>query len=117
MPWKIDARVPVRLGALAEAEPGDALLIEGETEPGPYPMAHFTAASAAGVPGCACCAPRSSAAFALNTLFQARATGRIPFFRRVLAVTASPEGDMEVWAAVRSDPLISGRFVLYEGMS
>ena len=110
MAW-IDARVPVRFGAVGDAVAGDALLLEGDAvAPPEFAAARFVAASAEHAPGCACCVARSAAAVALNKLFQARARGTVPFFRRVLAVTASAEGEMEVWAAVRGDPLVSGRF-------
>lgn len=115
MPWSIDARVPVRLGALTDAGEGDALLIEGNVDAAGWPATRFEAVSPGHGPECACCAPRSSAALALNTLFQARARGDLPFFRRVIAVTASPEGDMAVWTALRSDPLIVGRYRLEDG--
>src|SRR4051794_36122212 len=113
MTWTVDARVPVRLGSFAEAEEGDALLVEGGRAPVAIGAA-FEVNGPGHAPGCSCCAPRSSAALALNGLFQARAWGEVPFFRRVLAVTRSPEGDLAVWAAVRSDPLAAGRFRLEE---
>ena len=112
MPWTLDARVPVRLGALSDAADGDALLIEGDLAGSDRPLARFDTAAPAHAVGCACCVPRSSAAMALNQLFQARAKGEAPFFRRVLAVTATPEGDMAVWSALRADPLVLGRFRL-----
>jgi hypothetical protein len=38
----------------------------------------------------------------------------LPFFRRVVAVTRSAEGDMAVWTALRGDPLTAGRFRLVD---
>lgn len=72
----------------------------------PVPGAH--------VPGCACCVARGPAAVALDRLFQRRARGEVGFFRRVVVVTATAEGDMEVWSALRNDPLASARFRLVE---
>ena len=110
MSW-IDARVPVRFGALGDATEGDALLLEGEmVAPPGFPSAHFVRTASEHPAGCACCLPRSAASLALNELFQARARGAVPFFRRVLAVTPSAEGEMELWAAVQGDPIVSGRF-------
>jgi hypothetical protein len=114
MTWNVDARVPVRLGSFADAEEGDALLVEGGGAPAATGTA-FEVNAPGHAPGCSCCAPRSSAALALNGLFQARAKAEVPFCRRVLAVTRTPEGDLAVWAAVRSDPLAAGRFRLEEG--
>lgn len=112
MAWTIDARVPVRLGAAADAAEGDAVLLEGSLAAGAHPAERFEPAFSGHVPGCACCTPRSGAARALDRLFQRRARGEVPFFRSVLAVTATPEGDLEVWSALRDDPLASARFRL-----
>ena len=110
MPWTVDARVPVRLGAWADAQAGDAVLAEADgPAPDGVPVARFDAAGEHAA-GCACCVPRTAAALALDRLFQARARGEVPFFRRVLAVTATPEGDLAVWSALRLDPLTSGRY-------
>lgn len=111
MTWTVDARIPVRLGALTDAADGDALLLEGDgAAPSGLPAAHFSLSVAAHPPGCACCAERSPAAMALDRLFQARAKGEIPFFRRVLAVTGSVEAETALWAALRCDQLASARF-------
>ncbi|HYZ64721.1 MAG TPA: hypothetical protein VE650_19880 [Acetobacteraceae bacterium] len=111
MALMLDARVPVRLGTWGDVVPGDAVLVEGGA-PGRdgLPMVRFELAGSEHPAGCACCLPRSPAALALNHLFQARARGEVAFFRRVVAVTVSPEGGMAVSAAVREDPLTSGRF-------
>lgn len=115
MPWTVDARIPVRLGAFRDAAEGDALLIEGDAQIAGMPLARFDLASSGHAANCQCCTPRSPAALALNQLFQARAKGELPHFRRVVAVTRTPEGDMAVFAALRSDPLVSGRFRLEPG--
>lgn len=111
MAWKIDGRVPVRFGALSEAGEGDAVLIEGDAAaPAGAASARFALGPSEHAPDCACCAPRGPASLALNQLFQARARGEVPFFRRVLAVTESADAEMAIWAALRADPLVSGRF-------
>jgi hypothetical protein len=112
MAWSIDARVPVVLGQLADADADDALLIEGEDSGPGRAAARFDVAVAVHAPECACCAPRTGAALALNRLFQARAKGEVPFFRRVVVVTRTAEGDMEVWSALRADQLTAARFRL-----
>ena len=98
--------------SLDAAGEGDALLVEGDARVDFWPLPTAVRRSPAHAAGCACCVPRSPAALALDRLFQARAKGEVPFFRRVLAVTSTPEGDMAVWAALRTDPLVSGRFRL-----
>jgi hypothetical protein len=85
--------------------------VEGLAEAGGTAIERFEL-SPGHAPGCACCQPRSAAASGLDRLFQRRARGEIPFFRRVLAVTATAEGEMAVWTAIRSDPLVSARFRL-----
>jgi len=112
MPWSVDARVPVLIGRLEDAEGDDALLIEGSQRVQRPAVAHFEVAERQHAPGCACCAPLSPVAFALRALFQARAKGDVPFFRRVVAVTRTEEGDVAVWSAIRNDPLTAGRFRL-----
>lgn len=113
MTWSVDARVPVLLASLSDIGEGDAALIEGAAGSGgdregfvPMPGAHAA--------GCACCVARGPAAVALDRLFQRRARGEIGFFRRVVVVTATVEGDMEVWSALRNDPVASARFRLVE---
>ncbi len=113
MTWSVDARVPVVLAGFSEIGEGDAALVEGEPRQVgdregfvPVPGAH--------APGCACCVARGPAAVALDRLFQRRARGEIGFFRRVVAVTATAEGDMEVWSALRNDPVASARFRLVD---
>ena len=111
MPWSIDARVGVRLGTAAAAREGDALLVEGQLAATGAAVERFEVAVGHAA-GCACCLPRSAAAAALDRLFQARARGAVPFFRQVLAVTATEAGDMAVFEALRTDPLVSARFRL-----
>jgi hypothetical protein len=112
MPWSLDARIPVYLGPATPADDGVALLIEGTLAHTDHPAESFTPEPTGHAPGCACCVARGPAAIALDRLFQRRARGEVPFFRRVIAVTASPEGDLAVWSALRDDPLASARFRL-----
>jgi hypothetical protein len=116
MAWNLDARIPVRFGPLDQAGGDDALIVEGGPAPRTGAAAVAFELDGGGHPaGCACCVARSPAAQALYALFQARAKGEVPFFRRVLAVTRTPEGDLAVWSAVRNDPLAAGRFRLEDG--
>ncbi len=110
MPWTLDARISVFLGSIADLKDDDAALIEGEAMPDGVPAERFEPGPHAA--GCACCVSRSPAAIALDRLFQRRARGQVGFFRRVVAVTATAEGDMAVWAAVRDDPVASARYKL-----
>lgn len=114
MPWSLDARIPVRLGSLDALAEGDAVLMESAPPPPGYPAERFTAEIGGHVAGCACCVARGPAAVALDRLFQRRARGEVGFFRRVLAVTKGPNGDIAVWSALRHDPIASARFRLDE---
>jgi len=108
MPLFVDARVPVRFGSVSETDAGSALLIEGDAPaPDGVAVARFTVEAPAGPhpPGCPCCTARSPAAVALAALFLARARGEVVFFRTVVAVCPTPEGQAAVRAAVESDPL------------
>ena len=113
MNWSVDARVPVLVNGIAGAE--DVVLAEAghDLPPGVQPAAWFEP-SRDHQPGCVCCVVRSPSAMALAGLFAARARGTIPFFRRVVALPATPLGEAEVRAAL-ADPLVSGRFRLVEG--
>ena len=108
-----DPRIPVRLGPLADAAPGVALLIEGEAQvPAGHPLARFTPSPTPFHPiGCACCTRRNAAAEALARLFLARARGG-SWFAEVQAVTATEAGAAAVRAALAEDRLIAGRFRL-----
>ncbi len=110
MTWSIDARIPVWLGSLGELGVGDAVLVQGAGEVGAGAVERFEPGAHAAA--CGCCAGRSPAAQALDRLFQRRARGEVGFFRRVLAVTSSEAGDLEVWSALRSDAVASARFRL-----
>lgn len=105
----IDARVPVIFGAIADARPDDALVIEGDAEApeGRVVVRLMAEATPAHIAGCVCCVPRSAAGSALAGLFLARARGDVTFFRRVLAVTAHPNLIIE---AIENDMLASGWF-------
>lgn len=87
---RIDARVPVRFGS--SLQPGEARLTLGVTS-------HE--------PGCTCCLPRSAAGLALAALFQARATGAVPWFTGIVAVDADRAA---VEAALQTDPIAVARF-------
>ncbi len=108
-----DPRIPVRLGPLADAAPGVALLIEGDIPvPAGHPLARFTLSPTPFHPiGCACCTRRNAAAEALARLFLARARGG-SWFAEVQAVTATEAGAAAVRAALAEDRLIAGRFRL-----
>lgn len=94
-----DARVPVAFGLAADAQPGDATLLDQQF------------ATAGHVPGCACCVMRTPAAEALGQLFQRRARGEVAFFGRVLVVS-NAAGQDAIKRALESDPVVSARFRL-----
>ncbi len=109
----IDARVPVVFGEIGQADPVDALLIEGDAPaPANRPVARYERGRSAPshAPGCACCGPRSAVAMALARLFLARARGEVAFFHRVVAVPLDAEGEEAVRAAIQGDPLACARF-------
>ena len=113
MAWSVDARIPVRLGHPASAGPDDAILLEaGLSPPSCGVVERFEPSPPLHAAGCACCGGRSATSVALDRLFQRRVRGEVPFFRRVLAVTETPEGDMAVWTALRTDPVAAARFRL-----
>lgn len=114
---RIDARLPLRFGTLADARDGDAVLLSHGT---PAPPGLLTAwleggvDTAAGHPtGCACCIPRNAAALALSLLFLRRGRGEVAAFKTVLAAVGAADADL-VQAALQSDPLVSGRFRLIQ---
>ena len=108
-----DPRIPLHLGPLADAPPGAALLIEGDTPAqADVPLARFTARPTPFHPlGCACCTPRNAAAQALARLFLARARGGA-WFAEVQAVTTTEAGAGAVRAALAEDRLTAARFRL-----
>ena len=112
MSSRIDLRVPLLFGAAEDAAAGDALLIENEgVAPGhflPAPLEFHSRHS----PSCPCCQARNAAGRALASLLQARARGEVAFFRRVVAVTRTPAGRLEVEEAVRFDPVASACYRL-----
>jgi hypothetical protein len=113
MPLFVDARVPVRFGSVSGADAGSALLIEGDAPaPDGLAVARFTAGAPAGPhpPGCPCCVARSPAAVALAALFLARARGELAFFRAIVAVCCTPQGQEAVRTALEADPLVSAWF-------
>ena len=103
-PLWMDARLPVRFGALESRRPGEAVLSDGAEAAAP--VAYFQV-GAGHAPGCACCVPMTGAAAALAGLFRERATG--PMFSGVLAVVG-PEGEVAVRAALATDRVASARF-------
>jgi hypothetical protein len=114
MTGRDDGRIWVRFGAVADAEPGEALLIEGQTPAEAAAIARFTvpARIAAHPMGCACCAPRGPVSAALGGLFLARARGELKWFRSVLAVTQTAAGAAAVRAALTQDVITAARFRL-----
>ncbi len=105
----IDARVPVVFGAIGDAGPDDALLIEGDAPApdGRVVVRLMEQSLPSHAIGCACCVPRSAAGSALAGLFLSRGRGDVAFFRRVVAVT---EDRAAVMAAIDGDMLASGWF-------
>jgi hypothetical protein len=110
MTWSVDGRVLVVFGAIGDAGPDDALLIEGDAAvPSGHAVARFTASRQPHRIGCACCAGRGEAAMALGAIFLARARGEVAFFRRVVAVVSDIDA---MRATLADDKLVSGRFRL-----
>ncbi|MDD2860650.1 MAG: hypothetical protein PHI71_06215 [Acidiphilium sp.] len=91
--------------------PGDAVLVAGDaavTEGVACERFRLAANPLHGI-GCACCAPRGSAAEALGRLFLARARGAVPWFSRVVVV-ADAAGVAAVRAALAGDAVTMARF-------
>jgi len=106
---RIDARIPVRLGELADAGEGDALLLSSGVPPPGWPAEVMSPGAPGHAAGCLCCQPRNAAAQALGALFLRRARGEVGWFRRVLAVIGPAEAAM-VHDALETDPLVVARF-------
>lgn len=106
-----DDRIPVRFGGLDDAEPHDALLLEGDLPADRAAAMRFVPPRLGAHPiGCACCGPRNPVAMMLGALFLARARGELPWFRSVLAVTRTPAGEAAVRAALEEDVVTAARF-------
>jgi hypothetical protein len=105
-----DPRIPVAFGG--RPAPGDACLVEDGQ---PMPETGYAARFALAGPkpghfaGCACCAARGPAAEALTAMFQARARGAAPYFKRIV-VLASPAGEAAIHAALDSDVVTAARY-------
>lgn len=105
---RIDARVPVVFGALADAGPEDAVLIDGDAAaPDGVTVVRLSDWAGAHGGGCLCCLPRSAAGSALAALFLARGRGEVPWFRRVVAVT---DDKAALLGVLENDMLASGWF-------
>lgn len=114
----LDARIrvervpPAALAAALAAAPDAAVLAEdGVALPDGALAECFPPGDGSGhAPGCGCCGARSPAAFALDRLFLARVTGRVPFFTRVLAATATARGALALEVALARDPVVPMRY-------
>lgn len=114
-----DPRIPVTLLPDAAALPawlgagGPAALVTDTigTPPGFVAMERFDA-RAAHWRGCACCAGRTAAALAFDTLFQGRVRGRLAWFDRVAVLAATPAARQQAVAALQDDVLTLARFRL-----
>jgi len=109
-----DPRIPVRFGALSDAAPGTALLVEGDAPvPAGVAVARFTPSTGFGHGvKCACCTPRGAVSEALSRLFLASVRGGSAPLLAVVAVTRSEAGRQAVCAALDADPLSRARFQL-----
>jgi hypothetical protein len=115
MNFASDMRIPVLFGATPARE-SDAWLVEdGADMPEQGYAVRFAMASRkfGHVSGCTCCTLRGPAADALTGMFRARATGVVPFFKRVVVV-ASPEGEAAVREALTDDVVTAARYQLSE---
>lgn len=102
MTWSLDARIPVILWTDAAPPPASAdaaILGEAAFDAAPlHPIA------------CTCCTGRSDAALALDRLFQGRARGTLPWFKRVIAIVPNPEAQAAIRAALAEDALTAARY-------
>ncbi|MCB8883418.1 hypothetical protein ACELLULO517_24435 [Acidisoma cellulosilytica] len=104
---RIDARIPVFLATASDdAAMGVAWLVENPAE------ASWDGRETGHVAGCACCVARSPVAETLGRLFRARAVGEVPFFTRLGAVPAGPEGEAALRQALETDGLASACYRL-----
>jgi hypothetical protein len=104
---RIDARIPVFLAAAPDDAAKDvAWLVENPDE------APWDSRENGHVIGCACCVTRSPVAETLGRLFRARAVGEVPFFTRLGAVPASPDGEAALRQALETDGLASACYRL-----
>ena len=100
----IDARIPVLFVNAATPGLTDAVLHEGEGQPGPA-WEWFGQVDGPHPEGCNCCTPRTQAGQAIARLMLARGRGVGPYFTRILVVTRSQEGRDAVLRALAEDPI------------
>jgi hypothetical protein len=111
-----DLRIPIFFG-VGTGEAADAWLVEAGAAMPPegyavrfaLPQQQFGHAI-----GCSCCTLRGPAADALTRMFQDRATGAAPYFKRVI-VLASTAGCALVREALAQDAVTRARYVSGEG--
>ena len=103
-------RIQVLFGGLPGAEVA-VLVEEGLDPPQQVYAVRFALAKPGHFPGCFCCPPRGPIATALGQLFRDRATGKTPFFKR-LVVLASPAGEAAVREAMAGDVVTQARYRL-----
>ncbi|MBV9537779.1 MAG: hypothetical protein JOY70_02470 [Acidisphaera sp.] len=108
----MDARLPVLFGALEQAGPNDAVLVEAEALPPARFGVAFRPLLAVNLAPCPCCAPRGRLASALAALFAARARGDVPFFDRIVAVLETRAAVGAVQLVLSADPFCASRFRL-----
>jgi len=104
-----DDRIPVVLGDTADATQDDAVLFEAPAALWAGASASFSAQQTHPA-ACTCCTARGPAGRALADLLHARARGKMPFFRRVIAVTRTEAGRAAILAALATDPIASACF-------
>jgi hypothetical protein len=125
MSWSLDVRIPLTvvtdetalLRALSAGKPA-AVLAEAPPPalpPGAVALVSFDLSGPTHAAGCACCAGRSSAAAALDRLFQARVRGQCGWFDRVVALAETEAARAEVAAALREDAVTAARFRIVDG--
>ncbi len=110
---RIDARLPLRFGALHSRQPDEAVLLDS-LAPCSAPLVRIGTEGQGHTADCVCCGGRSAAGLALAALFRERAVSTAPPFRAVLAVVG-PETEAAIRAALTEDAVASGRFRLAPG--